>query len=67
MRRPAAMAVGVIAAATTAYMTMAGGIHDSGEHTGILVPGVCALVIAIWLASTDWADGNGLRPPRTTT
>jgi hypothetical protein len=65
MRRVAAIGVGVIAAVTTAYMTMAAGVYDSGEHAGILVPGVCALVIAIWLASTDWAEGVRPVAPRT--
>jgi len=63
MRRAAAIGVGVVAAATTAYMTMATGAFDSAEHAGILVPGACALIIAIWLASTDWAEGNDSRGP----
>ena len=67
LRQAGAIVVGVVAAATTAVIlwrtgaygagtlaTAAGtGIHMPG---GIVVPGAFALVIAVWLASTEWPD-----------
>jgi hypothetical protein len=55
LRRAGAIGVGIVAAATTIHIGWAGWPAHATE-TGIVVPGVCALVIAIWLASTDWAD-----------
>ena len=56
LRRAAAICVGVIAAGTTALIVWQSGPYAYANQAGIFVPGACALIIAIWLASTDWAD-----------
>ncbi|MEO8137604.1 MAG: hypothetical protein ABI831_26930 [Betaproteobacteria bacterium] len=56
MRQGGAICVALIAAATSAYIHWAAGASGFAGDAGIHVPGACALIIAIWLASTDWAD-----------
>src|SRR5437870_2346246 len=52
LRRAGAIGVGAVAAATTIHIGWAAWPAHAG-NAGIVVPGVCALVITIWLASTD--------------
>ena len=53
-RRAGAIAVGGIAAVTSALMIWLGAPVDDAGDIGIFVPNAGALIIAVWLASTEW-------------
>ena len=54
--RAAALSVAAIAIGSAGVMLVRTGTAGVSEHTGVYVPGVCALVIAIWLACTESPD-----------
>jgi hypothetical protein len=56
LRRAGAICVGLVAAATTAMTIWLSAPFDYASHGGVFVPAAFALVIAIWLAATDWPD-----------
>ena len=56
--RTAALSVAAIAIGSAGVMMLRAGMPGLAEHTGVFVPGACALVIAIWLACTDWPEEN---------
>jgi hypothetical protein len=55
-QRPAAISVAAIAAATSAVILWPDGASALAERWGLLVPAAGALVIGIWLASTEWPE-----------
>jgi hypothetical protein len=55
-QRAAAISVAAIAAATSAVILGSDGASALTERWGLLVPAAGALVISIWLASTEWPE-----------
>ena len=57
--RAAAICVAAVAAGTSLVIAWPASAADALDHWGVLVPGGIALIIGIWLASTEWPQ-----PPR---
>jgi hypothetical protein len=53
-RRASAVLVAAVAVATSGLIVWATGVGIHWNEAGVHLPNACALVIAIWLASTDW-------------
>ena len=65
-QRAAAISVAAIAAATSAVILGSDGASALTERWGLLVPAAGALVIGIWLASTEWPEPLRAGPAQST-
>jgi hypothetical protein len=55
-QRAAAISVAAIAAGTSAVILWPDGASALADRWGLLVPAAIALVIGVWLASTEWPE-----------